>query len=167
MGEATTGAKHKMLRIIAKRTNTNLRLQDSWSSIYTTVSNKKGCRQKWNTKAPHSMADTALSHKGRPLPCCISLHTHMAESSAALGLVVIGTARFHHTSATRRANDHYAQSRAGHITLAENRRETRLNICHLSFKISWGLTCVTKSAFICRRKWLKKLISPSRCNIKY
>lgn len=52
-----------------------------------------------------------------------SLHTH-GEASAALSLVTIGTARFHHTSATRRANDHYAQSRAEHITQAEKHRDS-------------------------------------------
>jgi len=167
MGEATTGAKHKMLRIRAKRTNTNLRLQDSWGSIYTTVSNKKGCRQKWNTKAPHSMADTALSHKGCPLPCCISLHTHMAEASAALGLVVIGTARFHHTSATRRANDHYAQSRAGHITLAENRRDSIEHSPSLVQDLGRFNLCDEVCLYLPEKMTKKKLISPSRCNIKY
>ena len=112
------------------------------------------------------MADTALSHKSR-FPAQATVGRTHGEASTALSLVAIRTARFRHTSATRRGNGHHAQFRACHIIQPANSGDSiehlPLYVLDIAYLSVWrGLPLSAEE------KWQKKkLISPSSCNIKY
>ena len=113
------------------------------------------------------MADTALSHKAR-FPAR-SRYAHMARPPLRL-------ARPHRHGTVTSYLSHAEKQRPlctiQGLPYNTSREPMRLDWAFAIIR-SWyayliqRFSCVTKSAFICRGKMTKKLISPSRCNIKY